>query len=70
MAELALAAMGRLLKRVGAHRVSDSAKVALRDALEEYAEKLGMRAVKLAKHGKRKTIKAEDIKLSIKTGLE
>jgi len=70
MAELALAAMGRLLKKAGAHRVSDEAKVALMDVLEEYAERIGMRAVKLAKHGKRRTIKAEDIKLSIKTGLE
>ena len=38
---LPLAAMERLLKRVGAHRVSEDAKAALRDVLEEYAEKIG-----------------------------
>ena len=67
MPELALAAMDRLIRKVGAHRVSDSAKIALRDLLEEYAEEIGRKAVKLAKHGGRKTIKAEDIKLALKT---
>jgi histone H3/H4 len=67
MPELALAAMERLLRRVGAHRVSDSAKIALREVLEENAEEIGRMAIKLAKHGGRKTIKAEDIKLALKT---
>jgi len=67
MPELALAAMDRLIRKVGAHRVSDSAKESMREILEEYAEEIGRKAVKLAKHGGRKTIKAEDIKLALKT---
>lgn len=67
MPELALAAMDRLIRKAGAHRVSDSAKMALRELLEEYAEEVGRKATKLAKHGGRKTVKAEDIKLALKT---
>ncbi|MFH1505967.1 MAG: histone family protein [archaeon] len=63
---LPLAAMERLLKRIGAERVSDDAKVALRDVLEDYAEKIGTSANRFALHAKRKTIKAKDIKLAIK----
>jgi histone H3/H4 len=61
---LPLAAMERLLKRVGAHRVSEDAKAALRDVLEEYAEKIGSKANDLAKHAKRRTVTAEDIRLA------
>lgn len=62
---LPLAAMERLLKRVGAERVSDDAKVALRDVLEDKADNIGLKAVKLAHHSKRKTVKSEDIKLAL-----
>ncbi len=63
-----LAAMERILKnkRVGAERVSEGAQEALRDELEEYAEELGNRAVELAQHAGRKTVKAEDIELAAK----
>ena len=61
---LALAGMEKLLKKVGAERVSDNAKEALREVLEEYAEKIGEKAIKFARHSGRKTIKAEDIKLA------
>ena len=64
---LALASMDKLLRKHGAKRVSDSAKKALRDLLEEYAEKISTKAVQLAKHGGRTTIKASDIKLAEKT---
>ena len=64
---LALAAMDKLLRKAGAKRVSDSAKKALRDVLEEYANVIAEKAVKLAKHGGRTTIKDSDIKLAIKT---
>ena len=63
---LPLAAMEKLLKKQGATRVSDSAKVALKDVLEEYAEEIALKAIKFAAHAGRKTIKAEDIKLAIK----
>ena len=64
---LALASMDKLMRKFGAHRVSESAKKALRDLLEAHAEKISNRAVNLAKHGGRTTLKAEDIALAEKT---
>ncbi|MBS3159295.1 histone family protein [Candidatus Woesearchaeota archaeon] len=64
---LPLAAMEKLLKNAGAPRVSENAKKELRDVLEEYAEVIGKYAVKIALHSKRKTIKGEDIKISLKS---
>ena len=63
---LPLAAMEKILKQGGAERVSDKAKVALKEAIEDAANKIAVRAVKFAVHAGRKTIKAEDIKLSVK----
>ena len=63
---LPLAAMERLLKEAGAHRVSDEAKAALREHLEELSLSVGRHSVQLAAHAGRKTIKAEDIKLATK----
>ena len=67
MSILALAAMDKLLRKSGAKRVSESAKNAMREVLEDYAEKISDKAVKLAEHGGRTTIKASDIKLAMKT---
>ncbi|MCF7872490.1 histone family protein [Candidatus Woesearchaeota archaeon] len=61
-----LAAMERLLKHAGAHRVSEEAKSALKQALEEYAQKIGEGATKYSAHAGRKTVKAEDIILATK----
>ena len=61
---LSLAGMEKLLKKAGALRVSDSAKVAFREVLEEIGEEIGKKSVKFAEHSKRKTIKAEDIRLA------
>jgi histone H3/H4 len=63
---LPAAAMEKLLKKVGAPRVSQSAKEALREVLENYGEQIGDKAVKLAAHSGRKTVKAEDVKLAVK----
>lgn len=63
---LPVAAMEKLLKKVGAPRVSQSAKEALREVLENYGEQIGDKAVKLAAHSGRKTVKAEDVKLAVK----
>ena len=63
---LPLAAMEKLLKQGGAERVSDKAKVALKNALEDIAHEIATKSIKLAIHAGRKTIKAEDIKLAVK----
>jgi len=61
-----LAAMEKIIKTAGAERVSDKAKAALKEVLEEYAEKISQSAVKLALHAGRKTVKSSDIKLAAK----
>lgn len=63
---LPLAAMEKLLKQGGAERVSDKAKVALKNVIEEIAQEIAAKSIKLAVHAGRKTIKAEDIKLAVK----
>jgi len=63
---LPLAAMEKILKKNGAERVSDKAKAALKDVVEEKAEEIAAQAVKLAMHAGRKTVKAGDIKLATK----
>lgn len=63
---LPLAAMEKLLKAAGAERVSEDAKEALRDVLEERAAEVGKRASELAIHADRKTVRSEDIKLASK----
>jgi len=63
---LQLATMEKLLKKAGAPRVSEDAKEALRDVLEEKSEEIGKRAVELALHTSRKTVKALDIKLALR----
>ena len=63
---LPLAAMEKLLKQGGADRVSDKAKVALKNALEEIAHEIATKSIKLAAHAGRKTVKSEDIKLAVK----
>ena len=63
---LPLAAMEKILKKCGAERVSDKAKAALKDVIEEKAEQIAQQAVKYANHAGRKTIKARDIKLAAK----
>ena len=64
---LPLAAMENLLKiKANAPRVSNDAKEALRVILEEFGEKIGSKAVRLANHSGRKTVKAVDIKLAAK----
>ena len=63
---LPLAAMEKLMKKAGADRVAEGAKAALKDVLEDIAADIGERAVKLALHSGRKTVKASDVKLAAK----
>ena len=63
---LPLAAMEKLLKEGGAIRVSDKAKEALKEVLEDKAHGISVKAIQLAVHAGRKTIKAQDIKLAVR----
>jgi len=63
---LPLAAMEKVLKQAGAERVSDKAKAALKDVVEDIAEEIATNAVRLAVHAGRKTVKAGDVKLAAK----
>ena len=63
---LPLAAMEKVLKQCGADRVSDKAKVALKIVVEEIADRIAVKAIQLAVHAGRKTVKARDIKLAAK----
>ena len=61
-----LAAMEKILKNSEAERVSDKAKIALKNIIEDLAEDIATNSVKLTKHAGRKTVKAGDIKLASK----
>jgi histone H3/H4 len=66
MAEIPMAPFERIFKKAGAERTSDEAIKSIRDSVENYAEALAEASVALAKHAKRKTVKAEDVKLAAK----
>ena len=63
---LPLAAMEKIIKQNGGARVSDRAKIALKNVIEDIAEDIAIKAVKLAEHAGRRTVKSQDIKLAIK----
>ncbi len=66
MSEIPKAPIARIIKESGAERVSEDAKAELAAYLEEVARDVAKEANQVAKIAKRKTIKAEDIKLAIK----
>jgi len=65
--ELGLSAMYRILKKSGAERVSDESANELRRIVEDIAIEIAKNAVDMSKHAKRKTVKAEDVKLASKS---
>ena len=63
---LPIAAMERLLRDFTGFRISEGAKMALKQEMESHAEAIAEKAARLSQHAGRKTIKEADIKLVIK----
>ena len=66
MSEIPKAPIARIIKEAGAERVSEDAKAELAAYVEEVDRNVAKEATQVAKIAKRKTIKADDIKLAIK----
>ncbi|RAP47010.1 MAG: histone [Methanosphaera sp. rholeuAM6] len=66
MAKLPLTPLGRIIKNGGAERVSENAKVALSEYLEDVSVDITKYALKNAEKEGRKTLKAEDIDVAFR----
>ncbi|MBU6997223.1 MAG: histone family protein [Theionarchaea archaeon] len=67
---LPLASVDKLIRKAGAHRVSEDAAKELAAHLQETAIEVAREAITLADHAGRKTVKAEDIALAKKRMFE
>ncbi|KXA98816.1 histone [candidate division MSBL1 archaeon SCGC-AAA259M10] len=66
MVELPIAAVDRIIRRVGGQRVSESAARELAEVLEEKGMEIASEATTLAEHAGRKTVRDEDIRLAMR----
>lgn len=64
--ELSLSAMQRIIKKSGAERVGEDAVEELAKLLESVGLRVAAKAVELAAHAGRKTVKASDIQIASK----
>lgn len=64
MSELPIAPVERILRNAGAPRVSTEGAEALKKLMEEFANEIAVKAVKMAKHAGRRTIRADDIMMA------
>lgn len=66
MGELPSTAMDRIIRKATKLRVGLDAREVMAEILEEEGTKIAREAGKYAQHAKRRTVKAEDIKLAVK----
>lgn len=62
--EITTQAAKRILRQAGAMRVSDSAAAEFAQTVNKFAYTVADKAVKLASHAKRATVKREDVELA------
>ena len=67
MAEIPLAPVTRLIRNAGVERISKDATVEFAKLLEAECAKIAKKAVNLAKHAGRKTVKVEDIRQAVES---
>ena len=65
MTEIPLAACDRIIRNATNLRVGNDAAALMAKELEKIGEDIAAEAGKLAKHAKRKTVKASDIELAL-----
>ncbi|MFP3131967.1 MAG: NFYB/HAP3 family transcription factor subunit [Candidatus Nanopusillus sp.] len=61
-----VAPLYRILRKAGASRVGQDAKLAMVESVLQVAEAISSRAIELAKHAGRKTVHEDDIRLAIR----
>lgn len=63
---LPVAPIRRLIKKTTNARVSEKAAFELKMILESFGQEISMRAIELAKHRNKETVKDQDIRLAYK----